>query len=92
MVLAVVAVVTLGGGLLVGVSAGASAQGGTQLTGTFRITAGICNPVTKSVNGSYFRLIFPRGNRLTGPFFQNSTSPCYDKSYTTVSPGTRGGW
>ena len=71
--------------------AGASAQSSHRLVGTFKITAGSCNPITKTVAGSYFRLIFPKSNILFGPFFQNSTSPCFDKSYTTVSPGTQGG-
>ena len=70
---------------------GASAQSSHRLVGTFKITPGSCNPITKTAAGSYFRLIFPKGNILFGPFFQNSTSPCFDKSYTTVSPGTQGG-
>jgi hypothetical protein len=67
------------------------AQGPSPLVGTFRITAGSCNPATGAVSGSYFRLIFPHGNVRHGFFFENSTSPCYDKSYTTISPGTQGG-
>ena len=70
---------------------GASAQSSHRLVGTFKITPGSCNPITKTAAGSYFRLIFPKGNILFGPFFQNSTSPCFDKSYTTISPGTQGG-
>jgi hypothetical protein len=69
----------------------ASAQSSVPLVGTFWIAGGACNPVTKAVSGSYFRLIFPKGNVHTGFFFQNSTSPCFDKSYTTIFPGTQGG-
>ncbi len=68
-----------------------SAQSAVPLVGTFRITGGSCDPVTGTIKGSWFRLIFPGGNVHTGFFFQNSTSPCFNKSYTTISPGTQGG-
>jgi hypothetical protein len=62
-----------------------------SLVGTFRIAGGSCNPVTKSITGSWFKLIFPQGNTNTGFFFQNSTSLCYDKGYTVISGGSQGG-
>jgi hypothetical protein len=72
-------------------SAGASAKEPIALKGTFKLTPGTCNPVTLTVSGSYFRLIFPKGNTNTGFFFQNSSSLCFDRGVTTLSPGTQGG-
>lgn len=69
----------------------ASANGGVPLVGTFRITAGACNPVSGTITGSWFKLIFPHGNTSTGFFFPNSSSLCFNKGYTTLSPGTQGG-
>ena len=71
--------------------ANTSAKAAVPLVGTFRIAGGSCDPLTGAISGSYFRLIFPKGNVRTGFFFQNSTSPCFDKSYTTISSGTQGG-
>ena len=61
------------------------------MVGTFKITAGTCNPVTGAIAGSYLKLIFPGGNVHTGFFFQNTSSRCFDTSFTTISPGTDGG-
>ncbi len=61
------------------------------MVGTFRVTAGTCNPVTDVIAGSYLKLIFPGGNVHTGFFFQNTSSRCFDESFTTISPGTDGG-
>jgi hypothetical protein len=69
----------------------ASANGKVPLVGTFRLTAGACNPVTGTISGSWFQLIFPHGNTRTGFFFPNSSSPCFNKGYTIISPGTQGG-
>lgn len=69
----------------------AAANGGVSLIGTFHITGGACNPVTGTVSGSWFQLIFPHGNTNTGFFFQNSSSLCFNKAYTTISAGTQGG-
>jgi hypothetical protein len=63
----------------------------SSLVGTFRIAGGACNPATHAVSGSYFRLIYPKGNVHTGFFFQNTSSACFDKSYTTVTAGTQAG-
>ena len=69
----------------------ASAKGAVPLVGTFKLTAGACDPVSGVVSGSWFRLIFPHGNTTSGFFFQNSSSTCFDRGYTTISPGTQGG-
>jgi hypothetical protein len=68
-----------------------SSQGSTAMVGTFELTAGVCNPVTGAIVGSYFKLIFPGGNVHTGYFFQNTSSRCFNKSFTTITPGTEGG-
>ena len=68
-----------------------STRSSVDLVGTFRIAAGACDPVTRTVKGSWFRLIYPGGNTKTGYFFENTASACYEKSYTVVSPGGQGG-
>jgi hypothetical protein len=68
-----------------------SAKGAVPLVGIFKVTGGGCNPATGVIAGSYFKLIFPGGNVHTGYFFQNTSSRCFDKSFTTISPGTEGG-
>ena len=68
-----------------------SAKGAVPLVGTFKVTAGVCNPVTGVIAGSYFKLIFPGGNVHTGYFFENTSSSCFNKSVTTISAGTDGG-
>jgi hypothetical protein len=69
----------------------ASASDPIPLVGTFKITAGGCNPATNVISGSYFKLIYPGGNTNTGFFFQNSSSSCFNKSFTMIAPGTQGG-
>jgi hypothetical protein len=69
----------------------ATASASAPMTGTFRLAAGACNPATGAIKGSYFKLIFPGGNVQSGFFFQNTSSPCFNKSYTTLSPGSQGG-
>jgi hypothetical protein len=60
------------------------------LTGTFGVAAGKCT--TGGVtSGSYFRMIQPGGTAAAGPFLQNSSSTCGDKTFTPLSPGTDGG-
>jgi hypothetical protein len=70
---------------------GASASDSVPMAGTFRLAAGACNPVTRVIKGSYFKLIFPGGNVNTGFFFQNTSSSCFNKSYTLLAPGSQGG-
>lgn len=57
------------------------------LVGTFRVSAGRC---ATGVSGSYFRMIQPGGSK-SGPFVSNNDSPCSDKSYTALRPGSDGG-
>ncbi|HUR49108.1 MAG TPA: hypothetical protein VMY88_06205 [Acidimicrobiales bacterium] len=64
-----------------------SSSNAAPLVGTFRISAGNC---TSNLSGSFFRMIQPGGS-ATGPFVTNSDSPCGDKSYTPLRPGTDGG-
>ena len=67
-----------------------TAQGaGTSLKGLFRLTAASCSGAGAS--GSYFRMIQPGGSAANGPFLQNNSSACADKSYTDLTPGKDGG-
>ena len=62
----------------------AAAQEAGGLVGTFALTAGTCS------SGSFFRMIQPGGG-ASGPFVLNSDSPCSDKTYTPLAPGSDGG-
>jgi hypothetical protein len=73
------------------IAAGASADSPVTLVGTFKLASGSCAPATGVITGSYFRLIFPGGSVSNGPFFENASSMCVTKSYTTLAPGRRGG-
>ena len=64
-----------------------SSSNSAALVGTFRIAAGECSA---SRSGSFFRMIQPGGS-ASGPFVTNSDSPCGDKSYTPLRPGSDGG-
>ena len=61
-----------------------------KLTGTFKITAADCT-AGAPISGSYFRMVQSGGTLTAGPFVPNADSPCGDKNYTGVSPGTDGG-
>ncbi|HWH31604.1 MAG TPA: hypothetical protein VNU01_02925, partial [Egibacteraceae bacterium] len=65
-----------------------SSAAATDLRGTFRITAGAC---AGAVTGSRFRMVQPGGTPASGPFVENADSPCADKTYTPLRPGTDGG-
>jgi hypothetical protein len=67
----------------------AAQTGGEQLKGLFRLTAASC--AAAQVSGSYFRMIQPGGSAASGPFLQNNSSTCVDKSYTDLTPGKDGG-
>ena len=60
----------------------------TSLVGTFRLTPGQCS--SSGASGTYFRMILANGTP-TGPYLNNSDSPCSDQSYTPLQPGTDGG-
>lgn len=50
--------------------------------------SGAC--AASGATGSYFRMILANGSP-TGPYLNNSDSPCSDQSYTPLQPGTDGG-
>lgn len=89
--LATVAVVaaSCGGDSGDGGGGGSSDEGGQQeLAGLFKIDPGEC--AGAEVSGSYFRMI-QSGGKLDGPFVSNGDSPCKDKTYTGLRPGSDGG-
>lgn len=60
------------------------------LEGLFRIDPGQCDDGGVT-SGSYFRMVTPVGSPDSGPYVQNTDSPCGDDSYTPLRPGTDGG-
>jgi hypothetical protein len=64
---------------------------GSQLVGIFKIVGGICDATGPVTKGSSFRMINPGGKLGEGPFIQNGDSPCGDKTFSPVLPGTDGG-
>ena len=67
--------------------AGSAAE---QLVGLFKIAGGEC--ATGAVtSGSSFRMINPGGKLGEGPFISNGDSPCSDKTYSPMFPGSDGG-
>lgn len=80
-----------GGG---GVSSPASAPGmraaaaAEKLEGLFKADEGQCGGGAITA-GSYFRMVQPGAQTIDdGPFVENNDSPCGDKSYTALKPGT----
>ncbi len=79
------------GGLTLGLGqTAASASSGKPLVGTFKLTNGAC--FGAAVTGTYFRMIFPKGNIKTGQFFQDPDSLCPNKTFILATPGTDGGF
>ena len=74
---------------LAGAGATAAAASSQSLVGTFRLAPGKC--VGGTVDGTYFRMIFPKGSVKRGPFFANPDSTCSNSTYTPGRPGTDGG-
>ncbi|HMC81042.1 MAG TPA: hypothetical protein VKO35_10910 [Acidimicrobiia bacterium] len=66
------------------------ASGAQQLTGLFRLAPGTCTGAGV-MSGSSFRMINPGGKLGEGPFISNGDSPCGDKTYSPMSPGSDGG-
>lgn len=64
-------------------------QGG-ELVGLLAVDEGICADA-EVTEGSYFRMVEPGGDTETGPFVPNQDSPCGDKTWTPLAPGTDGG-
>ena len=88
--LAVVALLTAscgGGGN--GDAEDAEAASGSPLIGLFRLRPGACSP--DGATGSSFRMVQPGGSVARGPFVLNGDSPCTDKTWTVLQPGSDGG-
>lgn len=68
----------------------ADAGSGGALEGVLAVTAGEC-PGDGAPTGSYFRMVEPGGTPEDGPFVENGDSPCADKTYTPLHPGSDGG-
>lgn len=69
---------------------GDAATAGGALEGTLAFTAGECEAGGVEA-GSWFRMVEPEGDATDGPFVLNPDSPCGDKTWTPLSPGTDGG-
>lgn len=68
----------------------ASAGKQEALVGLFKVTAGTCSDSTVT-SGSYFRMIQPGGKPVEGPYVPNGDSPCGDKTWSPMKPGSDGG-
>jgi len=86
----VVSSLALAVGALASEPAGATSSGSHALVGTFKLQPGTC--VGTSVTGTYFQMIFPGGTVANGKFFANPDSTCANKAYTSLVPGTKGGF
>ncbi len=58
--------------------------------GTFKLSPGAC--FGAAVTGTYFRMIFPKGNVKTGQFFDDPDSACPNKTFILAVPGAAGGF
>jgi len=67
----------------------AASSGSKEMVGLFRVDAGQCTAGVTS--GTYFRMIQPGGKPGAGPYISNADSPCADKTYSLMFPGTAGG-
>ncbi len=61
---------------------------GQALKGLFKLDPASC--ASGAAKGSHFRMIQPGGGP-NGPFIENNTSACGDKTYTDLAPGRDGG-
>lgn len=66
------------------------ASGAEQLMGLFRLTPGECTTAGVT-SGSSFRMINPGGKAGEGPYISNGDSPCGDKTFSPMFPGSDGG-
>ena len=69
------------------VTLGDAPAGGVKLIGTFKLDPGIQQP-DRSHTGTYFQMFTPGG----GPPLTNSASASADKNFTTLPPGSDGGF
>jgi hypothetical protein len=68
----------------------AASTSGQDLIGLFKIDPGMCTTAGVT-SGSSFRMINPGGKLGDGPYISNGDSPCGDKTYSPMSPGSEGG-
>lgn len=69
---------------------GGEAGGSKELVGLFKVDPGQCAEAGVT-SGTYFRMVQVGGKLGEGPFVQNADSPCGDKTYSPMSPGSDGG-
>lgn len=67
-----------------------AASGPQELVGLFKIDPGSCTTAGVTA-GSSFRMVQGGGKLDTGPFVPNGDSPCGDKTWNPILPGTDGG-
>jgi hypothetical protein len=63
---------------------------GGELVGLLGIDEGRCTDAGVT-QGSSFRMVQPGGDPESGPYVPNQDSPCGDKTFTPLEPGTDGG-
>lgn len=61
-----------------------------ELTGLFELAPGRCTDAGIT-EGSYFRMVNPGGKTDSGRFVTNGDSPCGDKTWSPLAPGSDGG-
>lgn len=67
-----------------------AATGPVELAGLFSVAAGACTDAGVT-DGSYFRMVQGGGALDAGPFVENLDSPCGDKTWNPLLPGSDGG-
>lgn len=67
-----------------------SAAGPQELVGVFKLDPGTCSDAGVTA-GSWFRMVQVGGKLDAGPFMTNGDSPCGDKTWNPVLPGSDGG-
>jgi hypothetical protein len=65
------------------------AAGPTELVGLFSVGPGACT--ADGATGSYFRMVQAGGTAEEGPYLDNGDSPCTDKTWSVLEPGSDGG-
>lgn len=86
-----VALIVLATGSIAGASTSAKKKSTGKLVGTFQVEAADCADGAPT-SGSYFRMIQPGGTVEAGPFLPNGDSACGDQTYSSLAPGTDGGF
>ncbi len=60
-----------------------------EISGTLLVDSGACDDLG-TVSGSWFRMVEPGGNVVTGPFITNYDSICSDQTYSLLTNGSIG--